>query len=514
MSINIKPIVLIVLDGWGHSEEKTHNAIAEAKTPFFNALWAKYPHCLLNASEEHVGLTKGTIGNSEVGHMTIGAGRVIDTDLARISKAIKQGLLSSNPALNGLLNHIKKYNSTLHILGLLSPAGVHSHQDHLHALLLEAKKAGLQKVAIHAITDGRDSPPQSGSKYLQNLEKLLEDVGLGHIATVTGRFYALDRDKNWKRTELAEAALFKSKGKTHQNKKPSQALRELYRLNATDEHLEPLVFLDGQGKSFSVKKNDGIFFFNFRSDRPRQLAKKIIERGEGKNLYFVTMTEYDPSIKSEAAFPPNRPEATLAAEISKAGLTQSHIAETEKYAHVTYFFNGGKQEPEKGESDFLVESRKDVKTHDQKPEMRAKEIADKAIERINNGDDFILINFANADMVGHSANKPAIITAVETVDRELKKVTDAVLAKEGVAIITADHGNAEQNVDSATGEMHTAHTLNQVPFILVPTDAELQATSYKLQANNGSLADVAPTILQLMNLPKPPSMTGKSLIES
>ncbi len=502
-------MVLIILDGWGMRDENDNNAINQAKTPFFNALWAKYPHTLLHASAEAVGLPKETIGNSEIGHMTMGAGRTIDTELVRISKAIANNELKDNHAIKQLFDHVKKHNSTLHLLGLLSPAGVHSHQEHLHGILKAAKEAGITKVAIHAFTDGRDAPPQDNYKYLEELEKVIEDLGIGHIATATGRYFAMDRDKHWQRTEKAEAAVFEGKGKIHKQK-PSAVLKELYKEGAMDEYLEPVVFLDESGKAYPISDNDGVFFFNYRTDRPRQLSYKIVERAKKQNLFFVTMTEYHPEIESVVAFPPQKADTTLAAEISQAGLKQAHIAETEKYGHVTFFFNGGKQTPHEGESHFLIESRKDVATHDQAPEMRAKEIAEKAVEQIAAGNDFIVMNFANADMVGHTANVPAIITAVETVDSQLKRVVEAVTSHGGIAIITADHGNAEVNIDEVSGEKHTAHTLNLVPFILV---SALPPTNYQLQSGNSTLADIAPTILQLMNLPQPKSMTGKSLIQ-
>jgi len=507
--IKPKPVCLIILDGWGHREEKEHNAIAEARTPFFDLLMKEYPHTVLDASEEAVGLPKGTIGNSEIGHMTMGAGRTIDTELVRITKAIKDGEFKTNPAFTQLFDHIKKNNSTLHILGMVSPIGVHSHQEHLHGFLKAAKEAGITKVAIHAFTDGRDAPPKENHKYLEELEKVIEDLGIGFIATATGRYFAMDRDKNWHRTEKALAAIFDAKGDIRHNKLPSETLRELYKEGAMDEYLEPIIFLDQSGNSYPIQKNDGVFFFNFRTDRPRQLSYKIMERAKKQNLFFVTMTEYHPDIGAVVAFPPQKLDTTLAAEISKAGLKQSHIAETEKYGHVTFFFNGGKQTPHEGEEHFLIDSRKDIPTHDFAPEMRAREIADKAIERIKAGDDFLVMNFANADMVGHTANKPAIITAVETVDRELKRVVDAVLAKNGIVMVTADHGNAEINIDPTTGEKHTAHTTNLVPFILV---SPLHAKRYTLNANKASLADIAPTILKLMDLKKPTSMTGQSLI--
>jgi 2,3-bisphosphoglycerate-independent phosphoglycerate mutase len=510
MASGKKLTVLIILDGWGHREGKDHNAIAEANTPFFDMLWHTYPHTLLNASEEHVGLPSGQIGNSEIGHMSIGTGRVIDTDLVKIDKAAQSGEFKTNPAFTSLFGHVKKNNSTLHILGLVSPGGIHSHQNHLHEFLKAAKEAGINQTVIHAFTDGRDVSPRSASRYLKELEQTIEDLGVGFIATVSGRLYAMDRDKNWDRLKKVEDAVFECKGEACKVK-PSTAVQKLYNEGKIDELLEPLVFIDSAtGRGMPIAKNDGVFFFNFRPDRARQLSQKILDKKQAHNLFFVTMTEYDKNFDATVAFPNEDTSSSLAEVIAEAGLTQSHIAETEKYPHVTYFFNAGRQEPHKNEHHFLIESRKDVLTHDLAPQMRAKEIADKAIERIEAGDNFILLNFANADMVGHTANKPAIITAVETADRELKRVVEKVLGANGTAIITADHGNAEVNVDEQTGENHTAHTTNLVPFILV-SNIPISIIS---NIQQGKLSDIAPTILELMDLPKPDVMTGSSLIKS
>lgn len=517
-----KPICLIILDGWGHREEKKHNAIVQAQTPFFDLLMKEYPHTFLNASQEAVGLPKGQIGNSEIGHMTIGAGRVVDTDLMKIDKAAREDEFISNPAFTQLFDHVKNFDSTLHVLGLVSPGGIHSHRDHLYAFLKAAKSAGVRKLAIHAFTDGRDVPPRSAAAYLKELEDVLDEIQIGLIATVSGRFYAMDRDKNWHRTEKAEKAIFEGRGKIHKARKPSEVLKELYDDGIIDEHLEPLVFFDDTGQGYSIEKNDGVFIFNYRPDRVRQLSQKILDRKKTHNLFFVTMTEYDKSLEAAVAFPDSNIDDSLASVISQQGLAQSHIAETEKYAHVTYFFNGGREEPHAGEHHFLIDSRRDIATHDQAPEMRAREIADKALERIKAGDDFLVINFANADMVGHTANREAIITAVETVDRELKRVCDAVILKSGVAIVTADHGNAEMNVDEVTSEQHTAHTLNLVPLILFSPSFQKRGLggvqNHKSKIinlkSNGSLADIAPTILELMQIKKPAAMTGESLVSN
>jgi len=499
-----KTTVLIVLDGWGYREDPIHNAIAQAKTPVFDALWQKYPHTLLEASGLHVGLPHGQMGNSEIGHTTIGAGKVIDTDLVRIAKAIEHDELKNNPAFKKLFAHIKKYNSTLHVKGLLSDGGVHSHHAHLHAFLKTAKKAGVEKIAIHVFTDGRDTAPQSAKGYLEQLEKCIEDLGIGFIATASGRFYAMDRDTNWDRLAKAEEVFFHGKGKSYQTTKPSEIVTGLHANGVLDEHLEPIIFLDETGKNYKVEKNDGIFFFNFRADRARMLSKKIAEKKEAENLCFVTMTEYEKSLLADVAFPVIEIETTLAKEISAVGKTQAHIAETEKFPHATYFLNGGKQDPYPGEEHIVLASRKDVKTHDLAPKMRAESIADKAIEQIQKRVDFIFINFANPDMVGHTANVPAIIEAIEEVDAQLGRVLQALITAGGIAFVTADHGNAEVNIDQTTGEKHTSHTTNPVPAIL--TDL-----THKLCP--GTLADITPTILQLMSIQKPSSMTGKSLLQ-
>jgi len=495
-------VALIVLDGWGYREDAKDNAIAASKKPFFDSLWKNYPHSLLKASGNAVGLPEGQMGNSEVGHTTIGAGKICDTELVRIGKSIESGEFDKNPAFTSLFEHVKKHSSVLHAQGLVSSGGVHSHQDHLYAFLRLAKKVGIKKVAIHVFTDGRDTAPQSGASYLKDLEKVVAEVGNAFIASISGRFYAMDRDQNWDRLKKTEEAIFECKGNVC-TIQPSEYLNGLYQQNLKDELLEPIVCLDEMGEGCSIEKNDGVLFFNFRADRARMLTEKILEKQKSENLAVVTFCEYDPDYKCLVAFPPMKIETTLAAEISKAGLTQAHIAETEKFPHATYFLNGGREEPYKNEKHIMLPSRKDIKTHDQAPKMRAEGIADKVIEEINAGDDFIFINFANPDMVGHTANVPAIIQAIEETDAQLKRVIDALTAKGGIAFITADHGNAEINVDQQTGIPHTSHTTNPVPAILTSHD-------YKLK--DGGLADIAPTILELLNLEKPKCMDGHSLI--
>lgn len=542
-----KQAVLIVLDGWGYREDTKDNAVAAAKTPVFDRIWNQYPHTLLEASGLAVGLPEGQMGNSEIGHTTIGAGKAIDTDLVRIKKAITTGEYDTNPAFTTLFKHVLEHNSTLHVQGLIGEGGVHSHSDHLFAFVKAAKKAGIKKVAIHVFTDGRDTPPQSAATYLEDLERLLEEINdethMSFVATVSGRFFAMDRDNNWDRLSKVEQALFESKGHICEIK-PSEFLKQLYKDGKVDEHLEPMVCsvpgsLSGNGTTnadgasaqnwgCNISDNDAVFFFNFRADRARMLSTKMLEKIRGdhnqplNNVRFATLTSYGSEYTAEAgcliAFPPAVIETTLAKEIAQAGLTQAHIAETEKFPHATYFLNGGVEKPYEGEKHILLASRKDVQTHDEAPEMRAEAIADKAIEEINAGVNFIFINFANPDMVGHTANVPAIIKAVETVDTQLGRVLEALEARpnQAVAFVTADHGNAEVNVDQTTGDRHTAHTINPVPAVFTDANTTLKPASLSDDAHQkgiyGTLADITPTILRYFEIEKPETMTGKSLI--
>lgn len=495
--------ILIVLDGWGYRQDHHNNAIFEAKTPNFDRLWRDNPHSLLKASGEAVGLPAGQMGNSEVGHITIGAGKKLDTDLVRINRHVEEGLLKDNPTLINLFSHVKKYDSTLHLVGLIGDGGVHAHDDHLFGILLAAKHHGITKIAIHVFTDGRDTAPKSAGKFLRSIEERLSEIGIGFIASATGRFYAMDRDNNWDRIKKAEDAIFSGIGNGLESRKPSEVVEELYEHGITDEHIDPIVFLDQENKHYKVEKNDGVCYFNFRADRSRQFSQKIIERKESLNLFFATLTQYDSDLKSEVIFEPENIETTLAAEISKAGLGQVHIAETEKFAHATYYLNGGRKEPHKNERHVLIDSRKDVSTHDQAPEMKSAEISTEACDQIEQKMPFIFINFANADMVGHTGNKQAIIKAVESVDLALGKVVESAIKKDYAVFITADHGNAEINLDE-NNEPHTAHTTNEVPAILV---------GFKGTLKNGTLADVAPTLLELFGLEIPKSMNGQILLK-
>lgn len=501
------PVVLVVLDGWGLREDATHNGIALAKTPIFDKLRHSFPFTQLHASGEHVGLPAGQMGSSEVGHTTIGAGRVLYQDLVKIGKAVESNSLVSNPAVQQAANHVKARGSQLHILGLLSPGGVHSHEDHIYGLVQAAKQMGVDRVVIHAFLDGRDMPKDAGVKSLQKLEDFVAKVGGTSLGSVMGRFYAMDRDTNWDRTQKAFAAIFNGQADHiyETSVKPSQIIGEWYHQQTFDEFLEPMLFKTPAGNVLEVKDGDAIVFANFRKDRAKQLSIKIGEAVEDKDLVFVTMTDYGKEVKALVAFSPETNDNTLGSVISAAGLTQAHIAETEKFPHATLYLNG-RQEPFANEDDVLIPSFK-VKSHDEKPEMRAAEITAATLERLPKND-FIFINYANPDMIGHTANEAAIIKAVEIVDANLGKVVDAVQALDGALVIIADHGNAEYTVDPETGAPHTSHTTSPVPCIVVSK----LATS-KLM-NGGGLQDVAPTVLELLGLDKPDNMTGRSLIIS
>ncbi len=494
-----KQTALIILDGWGYREEIEHNAVAQAHTPYFDSLWNTFPHTLLHAGEGYVGLPEGQVGNSEIGHTTIGAGTIIDTDLVRIAKAITDESFHSNPAFLNLFAHVKEKNSTLHVMGLLGKGGVHAHSDHLHAFLKLAKEQGIEKCFIHVFTDGRDSGPYDAVDALTELDDICQELSFGTIASVSGRFWAMDRDNNWDRLQKFEDHVFECKNGLCQLA-PIDELKRQHAEGKSDEHVEPFSIVEAP-----LQKGDGVFVFNFRADRARMITKRICDRKEELGLHIITLAEYQKDLDVVVAFPPRVIETTLAQEVSKAGFKQAHLAETEKFPHATYFLNGGKEEPHEGEEHVMLASRKDVQTHDLAPEMRAESIADEAIARINAGVEFIFINFANPDMVGHTANVPALITAIEIVDTQLKRVCDALHAQGGIAIVTADHGNAEVNINSTTGDKHTAHTLNQVPCIITNSQEHIKF-------ENGSLQDLAPTVLKILEIPKPSAMTGVSLI--
>ena len=506
---------LIIMDGFGINKKKEWNAVYKANTPNIDRYWNEYPHVTIGASGLDVGLPDGQMGNSEVGHLNIGAGRIVYQEFTRVSKAIEDGDFFTNKALLTAIENVKNHGSKLHLMGLVSDGGVHSHIEHLYALVELAKSHGLEQVYIHCFMDGRDVPPSSGKSYIEMLEEKLQEYNLGKIATVSGRYYAMDRDRRWERTQKAYDAMVLGKGKVASS--AVEAMEQSYSEGVTDEFVIPTVVLDDGKPVATIGKNDSIIFFNFRPDRTRQITRAFIEedfsefaRGMGYfPVCFVSMTQYDATYTNiHVAFEPQSLDNTFGEYISKLGKKQLRIAETEKYAHVTFFFNGGVERPNENEDRVLIPSPK-VATYDLKPSMSAFEVTDEVERRIASGEyDVIILNYANCDMVGHTGVMEAAVEAVETVDKCVGRVVEAIRAVGGKAIITADHGNAEQMLDYETGQPHTAHTSNPVPLILVDDtrkDAVLR--------ENGRLADIIPTILELMGLEKPEEMTGESLIK-
>ncbi|MFO7153854.1 MAG: 2,3-bisphosphoglycerate-independent phosphoglycerate mutase [Caldicoprobacter oshimai] len=507
-------IVLIIMDGFGLSDQKEGNAVYQAKTPNLDRYWNEYPHVAIQASGLDVGLPAGQMGNSEVGHLNIGAGRIVYQEFTRISKAIEDGSFFTNKALLAAIENVKKHGTKLHLMGLVSDGGVHSHIEHLYALVELAKRNGLEQVYIHCFTDGRDVPPTSGKSYIETLEQKLEEYKFGKIATVMGRYYAMDRDKRWDRTQKAYDALVLGTGEFASS--AVEAMEQSYKADVTDEFVRPTVVLENGKPVATIEPNDSIIFFNFRPDRARQLTRAFIQpefnefpRGKGYfPVCFVSMTQYDETFTNiHVAYEPQVLTNTFGEYISKLGKKQLRIAETEKYAHVTFFFNGGVEYPNENEDRVLIPSPK-VATYDMKPSMSAFEVTDEVERRIASGEyDVIILNYANCDMVGHTGVMEAAIEAVETVDKCVGRVVEAVRARGGKVIVTADHGNAEQMIDYETGEPHTAHTSNPVPFILID-DTRKNVTLRE----GGRLADIIPTMLELMGLDKPEEMTGESLI--
>jgi len=505
-----KPVMLMILDGFGLGKEYEGNAVYLARKPNYDKIVAKYPHSTLHASGLYVGLPEGQMGNSEVGHLNIGSGRIVYQELTRISKEINEGNFFKKEEFLNAIAHAKEHGSKLHLIGLVSDGGVHSHNTHLYALLELMKQQDFNDVYIHAILDGRDVPPTIGSKHLKELEAKIKEIGVGKIATVSGRYYAMDRDKRWDRVKLAYDAICLGIGKTMSN--PIDAVESSYKEGVNDEFILPTVILENNKPIATIEDNDSIIFFNFRPDRARELTRAIIddefegfERPLKKNLYYVTMTEYDKTIPHvHVAYKTDNLVNTLGETISKLGLTQLRIAETEKYAHVTFFFNGGREVPFENEDRVLIPSPK-VATYDLKPEMSAYEVKDEVIRRIKSGKyDLIILNFANPDMVGHTGVIPAAVKAIETIDEcmgEILKVMDEV---GGEVLVTADHGNSEYMLDEVTKTPVTSHTSNKVPFILV--------SDRNVSLKDGILADIAPTILDLLGIQKPSEMTGESLI--
>ncbi|MFS0836447.1 2,3-bisphosphoglycerate-independent phosphoglycerate mutase [Paenibacillus sp. 1P03SA] len=507
-----KPVALIILDGFGLRGEVHGNAVAQAKKPNYDRYWNQFPHTTLTACGEAVGLPEGQMGNSEVGHLNIGAGRVVYQDLTRISKSIRDGEFFDNNTLIGAVRHAKQNNKKLHLYGLLSDGGVHSHIAHLFALLELAKKEDLQEVYIHAFLDGRDVAPDSAKNYMEQLQAKIAEIGVGKVATVQGRYYAMDRDKRWERTEKSYRAMVYGDGPHYTD--PVKAITESYEKSVFDEFVMPTVITDENDKPVGlVESGDAVIFFNFRPDRAIQLSQVFtnkdfrgFDRGElyPKDLYYVCLTLFSETVEGYVAYKPKDLDNTLGEVLAQHNKRQLRIAETEKYPHVTFFFSGGRDVELPGETRILIPSPK-VATYDLKPEMSAYEVAAAAVKEVNEDkQDVIILNFANPDMVGHSGMLEPTIKAVEATDECLGQVVEAILAKGGVVCITADHGNADLVLDDAERPF-TAHTTNPVPFIVTSNDVTLR--------EGGVLADIAPTLLHLLKLPQPPEMTGLSIIE-
>ncbi len=507
-----KPTVLMILDGYGLNDSVKGNAVAEGKTPVMDRLMKEYPFVKGNASGMAVGLPDGQMGNSEVGHLNMGAGRIVYQDLTKITKAIQDGDFFENKALLAACANVKENGSSLHLMGLVSDGGVHSHIEHIFGLLELAKRQGIEKVYVHCFLDGRDTPPASGKEYVEQLEAKMKELGVGEVATVMGRYYAMDRDNRWDRVEKAYRALVYGEGE--QAASGPEGIQASYDKDETDEFVLPTVVVKDGKPTAVIKEKDSIIFFNFRPDRAREITRTFcddeftgFDRGARVKTTYVCFTEYDVTIENkQVAFVKEEITNTFGEFLAAHGLKQARIAETEKYAHVTFFFNGGVEEPNEGEDRILVKSPK-VATYDLKPEMSAYEVCDKLTEAIRSGKyDVIIINFANPDMVGHTGVEAAAVKAIEAVDECVGKAVEAIKEVDGQMFICADHGNAEQLIDEETGEPFTAHTTNPVPFILVNADP-----AYRLR-EGGCLADIAPTLIQLMGMEQPKEMTGKSLL--
>ena len=506
-----KLTMVMILDGFGENSNKDGNAVELANTPNIDRLMKIWPTTDIHASELSVGLPEGQMGNSEVGHTNIGAGRIVYQELTKITKSIEDGDFFTIPELVEAIENCKKNNSKLHILGLVSDGGVHSHIRHLFAILELAKRKDFENVYVHCFTDGRDTAPTSGESYIAQLEEKMKEKGVGKIATISGRFYAMDRDKRWNRIQKAYDAMVNGNGIKATS--AIAAVESSYQKEVFDEFIEPTVICNGDTPVATIEDNDSVIFFNFRPDRAREITRTLVDpdfnefETKKMKLDYVCFTQYDETMPNvKVAFKPERLVNTFGEYVSKQGLNQLRIAETEKYAHVTFFFNGGEEKQYPGEDRILVPSPK-VATYDLQPEMSAPIVTEKVVEAINEDKyNAIILNFANPDMVGHTGSLPAAIKAVETIDECVQKVVDAMLAHNGTILITADHGNCEQMIDYKTGEPHTAHTTNPVPFILVNYD-----DSVKLR-EGGCLADIVPTLIELMGMEQPAEMTGKSLI--
>ena len=507
-----KPTVLMILDGYGLNQNCDHNAICEAKTPIMDQLMSQCPYVQGQASGLAVGLPEGQMGNSEVGHLNMGAGRTVYQELTRITKSIEDGDFFSNPELLAAVKNAKENNSSLHMMGLFSDGGVHSHINHVYGLLELAKREGLEKVYVHCFLDGRDTPPSSGKSYIEALQAKMKELNVGEVGVVSGRYYAMDRDNRWDRVEMAYQAL--TKGEGVKGTDAAEAVQSSYDDGKTDEFVLPTVIQKDGKPVTTIQDKDSVIFFNFRPDRARELTRAFcdpefsgFDRGQRLDLTFVCFTDYDETIPNKlVAFKKEEITNTFGQFLADHNMTQARIAETEKYAHVTFFFNGGVEEPYKGEDRILVKSPK-VATYDLQPEMSAPEVCNKLVDAIKSQKyDVIIINFANPDMVGHTGIENAAIRAIETVDECVGRTVEAIKEVDGQMFICADHGNAEQLVDYKTGEPFTAHTTNPVPFILVNADS-----SYTLR-EGGKLADIIPTLIELMGMEQPKEMTGKSLL--
>ncbi|AEH61712.1 phosphoglycerate mutase, 2,3-bisphosphoglycerate-independent [Methanosalsum zhilinae DSM 4017] len=511
---NIKPLLLMILDGWGYSERLQGNALKAAHTPNLDRLMKQYPHTLLQASGEGVGLPPGQMGNSEVGHLNIGAGRIVYQDLTLINKSIESGDFYSNQTFLGAIENVKEHDSALHLMGLVSDGGVHSHIKHLEALIELADQHNIKKLYIHPFLDGRDVSPNAGIDDIQALEDFCARKGTGKIATVIGRYYAMDRDRRWERTAQAYDALTIGKGQYY-SRNATKAVEESYVRGDTDEFVKPTIITDKNDDPVAtIKDNDSVIFFNFRPDRARQLTYAFLNKDFDEfrrkvhpHTYFVCMTEYDKNLESHVAFSVEDIQEGLGETISKHNLRQLRISETEKYAHVTFFFNGGVEKKYEGEERCLIPSPK-VSTYDLKPEMSAYLVKEEVIRRIESGKyDVIILNYANMDMVGHTGIFEAAVSAVEVVDECVEDTIDALLNSGGCAIITSDHGNVEQMLDPSGNRIHTAHTANPVPFIFVHKENK------NVNLTKGKLADIAPTMLEILGISKPSRMTGISLLK-
>jgi 2,3-bisphosphoglycerate-independent phosphoglycerate mutase len=526
-----KPLVLIILDGWGYRAETKANAIALARKPTYDRLLREYPNTLIHTSGPYVGLPEGQMGNSEVGHLNIGAGRIVHMDITRIDLMIQNGEFFSHPVLLDVMKHARTGERRLHLFGLVSDGGVHSQQAHLYALLKMAKQNGLERVFVHAFMDGRDTLPTNGAGYLEQLQQKMREYSCGKIATVNGRYYAMDRDRRWERIAKAYNAMVFADAEGGKQTDPVQGMKQSYNKGVTDEFVMPFVCTDTHGQALAtISDEDSCICFNFRADRVRQITRALA-RNSGlnanggsdlpgaadldatlprdrvpKNLRYVCMTQYDKNFSLPVVIPPESMANILANVMGGLNLRNLRVAETEKYAHVTYFFNGGVEQPFPGEDRVMVQSPK-VATYDLKPEMSASGVADAVVKATEDGTfDVVIVNFANADMVGHSGKMEPTVKAVETVDACLARIESAVRAKGGAMLITADHGNAEMMIDPATGGPHTAHTTNPVPFVVVADNAK----QFTLNSG-GSLRDISPTVLGMLGLDEPQEMTGKDL---